>query len=178
MNRNGNFCERIGLCEIIAETKVGARVEHKKKFTGFSRNGKFAVFWVLYRGITCKWVFFPTLDLYFCQLAQIVGKYIIDSLFACTVKTAIKVKCLCVPTSKKRHSLRTLCFSLCFLFVCTINRVNLVLRTSIIEDTHLTLGIILFKVERNNSLIFFCYYKHTRKNSPSFRSFTVYNSLV
>ena len=41
-------------------------------------NDKFVVFWVLCCWITCKWVLFPTIDLYFYQLAQIVGKYIID----------------------------------------------------------------------------------------------------
>ena len=59
-------------------------------------------------------------------------------IFACTVKTAIEVKCLCVSTSNKWHS----CWD------------NLAFRTAIIEDTHLTLAGIPFKVEANNSLIF------------------------
>ena len=46
-------------------------------------------------------------------------------------------------------------FSLSFLLArAAINRVNLALRTAIIEDTHLTLAVIPFKVEANNSLIF------------------------
>ena len=64
------------------------------------------------------------------------------------------------------------------LFACgTINRVNLAFKTTIIEDIHLTLAVVPFKVEANKSLIF-CHYKHTRKNLPSFRYFTVYNSLM
>ena len=62
-----------------------------------------------------------------------------------------------------------LCFSLSFLFAwAAINRVNLAFRTTIIEDTQLTLAVIPFKVEANNSL-FFCHYKH-KKKLPSFRS--------
>ena len=42
-----------------------------------------------------------------------------------------------------------------FLFKCAaINRVNLAFRMTIIEDTHLTLAVIPFKVEANNSLMF------------------------
>ena len=62
-------------------------------------------------------------------------------------------------------------------FACAaINLVNLAFRTTIITDKHLTPAFIPFKVEVNNSLIF-CHYKHARKNLPSFRSFTVYDSL-
>ena len=61
--------------------------------------------------------------------------------FACTVKTAIEVKCLSVSTSKKRHSCRD----------------NLAFRTTMIEDAHLTLAVISFKVEAKNSLIFYHY---------------------
>ena len=107
------------------------------------------------------------------------GEIYIRLVFACTVKTAIEVKWLCISTSKKRHSLRAFSFLTIFL-VCVrtaINRVNLALRTTIIEDTHLALAVIPFKVEANNSL-FFCHYKHTRKNLPSFRSCSVYNSSL
>ena len=42
-----------------------------------------------------------------------------------------------------------------FLFArVAINRVNLAFRMTIIEDTHLTLAVIPFKVEANNSLNF------------------------
>ena len=37
MNRNGNFCAGTRVSKVIAKTKVGARVEQQKKFTGFSR---------------------------------------------------------------------------------------------------------------------------------------------
>ena len=89
-------------------------------------------------------------------LARIDRWKVYDRLiFVCTVKTAIELKCLCVSTSKKRHSGRT------FLFACAaINRVNLAFKTTIIEDTQLTLAVIPFKVEANKSLIFL----------PSFRS--------
>ena len=82
----------------------------------------------------------------------------------CTVKTAIEVQRLCVSTSKKRYIFGLLRFSPSFLFACAaIIRVNLAFRTTIIEDTHPTLASIPFKVEGNNSLIFFYHYKHTRK---------------
>ena len=69
---------------------------------------------------------------------------------ACTVKTAIEVKRQCVLTSKKRHSCRA-----SFSFACAAsNRANLALKTTIIEDTHLTLAVTPFKVEANYSLFF------------------------
>ena len=37
MNRNGNFRKGTCVSRLIAETKVDARVEQQKKFTGFSR---------------------------------------------------------------------------------------------------------------------------------------------
>ena len=37
MNRNGNFCKGTCVSKAIAETKVDARVDKQKKFTGFSR---------------------------------------------------------------------------------------------------------------------------------------------
>ena len=37
MYRNGNFCTGTWVSKVIAKTKVGARVEQHKKFTGFSR---------------------------------------------------------------------------------------------------------------------------------------------
>ena len=51
---------------------------------------------------------------------------------------------------------RLLRFSPAFLFACAAsNRSNLAFKTTITEDTHLTLAGIPFKVEANNSLIFF-----------------------
>ena len=58
-------------------------------------------------------------------------------------------------TSKTRHFCRAFLFLIIFLFACAaINQANLALKTTIIEDTHLTLAGIPFKVEANNSLIF------------------------
>ena len=37
MNRNGNFCKGTCASKVIAETKVDARVDKQKKFTGVSR---------------------------------------------------------------------------------------------------------------------------------------------
>ena len=66
-------------------------------------------------------------------------------------------------------------FSPYFLFACAaINRATLALKTTIIEDTHLTLIGILSKVEANNFLIFLPLQTYEKK---SFHSFTVYNSL-
>ena len=42
-------------------------------------------------------------------------------------------------------------FSLSFLFACWV---NLAFKTTVMEDTHLTLAVIPFKVETNNSLFF------------------------
>ena len=37
MNRNGNFCKGTCVSKVIVVTKVDARGEQEKKFTGFSR---------------------------------------------------------------------------------------------------------------------------------------------
>ena len=37
MNKNENFCKGTCVSKVIAETKVDARVDKQKKFTGFSR---------------------------------------------------------------------------------------------------------------------------------------------
>ena len=88
--------------------------------------------------------------------------------------TTIKVKCLCASTSKKRHSCRT------FLFACAaINRVNLAFRTTIIKATHLTLAVIPFEVEANNSLIFLALQTYEKeKKFVEFPFLLVYNSLI
>ena len=70
----------------------------------------------------------------------------------CTANTAIEVKCLCASTGKNVGLLH---LAPSFLFACAAsNRPNLAFRKTIIEDTHLTLAVIPFKVETNNSLIF------------------------
>ena len=75
--------------------------------------------------------------------------------FAFTDKTAIKVKSQCVSSSNFVNHRR--------FFACAAsNLTNLEFKTTIIKDTNLTLAVIPFKVEANNSLIF-CHYKHMRK---------------
>ena len=70
------------------------------------------------------------------------------------------------------------CFSVYSLFACAINyRVNLVFKTTIIEDTHLTLAVVPFKVEANNSLIFLPLHTYKKKLAES-PFLLVYNSLV
>ena len=74
---------------------------------------------------------------------------------ACTVKTAIEFQRSCVSASKNGNFVELFRFLLSFLFACTAtNRGNLAFKMTIIEDTHLTLAAIPFKVEANNSLIF------------------------
>ena len=117
--------------------------------------GKFVVFWVFYCGITCKWVFFPTIDFYFYQLAQIVGKYIIDSFSRAQSRLRQKLNVYVFQLARKWHCCRASSFLTGCLFACAAsNRANLVFKTTIIKDTHLKLAGILFKVETNNSLIF------------------------
>ena len=68
-------------------------------------------------------------------------------------------------------------FSLSFLFACAaIIRVNLAFRTTIIEDTHLTLAVLPSKVEANNSLIFMLLKTYEKKFSE-FSFLLVYDSL-
>ena len=66
---------------------------------------------------------------------------------ACTVKTAIQVKCLCVSTSKKTTLLSGFFVSHCLFCL---------------RAPQLIRGKQLFN--------FFCHYKHTRKNLPSWHS--------
>ena len=180
MNRNGNFCKGTRVSKVIAETKDDAHVGQQKKFTGFFSyvcNGKFAVIWVLCCGITCKWVLYPTIDLYLYQLAQIVGKYIIDSFLRAQSRLPQKLY-VQVFQLAKTGTLFGLCFSLCFLFACAaINRVNLAFRTIIIEDTHLTLAVIPFKIVANDSLIFFTISNIREKSCQVSVPVHIYNSL-
>ena len=75
--------------------------------------------------------------------------------FACAVKTAIKVKRQCVSASKTWFCSRASSVPIVSLSACAAsNSANLSLETVIIEDTQLTLIGILSKVEANNSLIF------------------------
>ena len=97
---------------------------------------------------------------------------------SCKVKTAIEVECLCVSTSKNGTLFGLFRFSLYFLSVCAANNlVNLAFKTTIIEDTHLTLTAIPFKVEANNSLNFLPLQTYEKKFAE-FPFLLVYNSLV
>ena len=72
--------------------------------------------------------------------------------FAYTVKTAIKVNVYVFQLAKNCTFFEIFRFSLSFVFLCAaITRVNLAFRMTIIEDTHLTLAAIPFKVDANNS---------------------------
>ena len=87
--------------------------------------------------------------------------------FACTIKTAIKVKRQCAQHGTLVRLLR---FSLSFLVECAAsNRAKSAFKRTIIEDPHLTLAGIPFKTEANNSLIFLPLQTYG-KNLPSFHS--------
>ena len=77
---------------------------------------------------------------------------------------------------QKRHSVRACSFLTVFFVCAAIIRVNLAFGTTIIEDTHLTLAVILFKVEANNSLIFLPL-QIQEKKFAEFPFLLVYNSL-
>ena len=96
---------------------------------------------------------FSTIDFVFL-LACIYRLKVYNRLVsACTVKTAIEVYVF--QLAKNGTVVGFLRFSLSFLFACAaINRVNVAFRMTIIEDTHLTLAAIPFKVEANNSFIY------------------------
>ena len=80
------------------------------------------------------------------------------------VKTAIKVKRQFVLASKHGTLVWLLRFPLYFLFACAAsNRANLALKTTIIEDTHLTLAGVPLKVEANDSLIFLLLQTYEKK---------------
>ena len=153
------FAKEPGFAKLLRRLKSTPVLNNKKVHWFFSYvcNCKFAVFWVLYCGMTYKWVLFPTIDLYFYQLAQIVGKYIIDSCSRAQPRLRWKLNVYVFQLAKNGTPVGLLRFSLSFLFAsAAINRVNLAFRTTITEDTHLTLAVISFKVEANNS-IFFCH---------------------
>ena len=98
--------------------------------------------------------------------------------FACTVKTAIAVKCYVFQLAKKALSLGFFVSHFLFLFTsAAINRVNLAFRTTIIEDTHLALAVIPLKVKANNSLIFLPL-QTCEKKIAEFPFLLVYNSLI
>ena len=84
-----------------------------------------------------------------------------------------------VSTSKTRHYSRASSVLTDFLFLCAANnRANLVFKTTIIEDTHLTLAGIPFNVETNNSLILLPLQIYKKKISRVSVPVYIYNSLV
>ena len=89
------------IVKLLRELK-STPVSHNKKVHWFFShvcNGKFAVLQLLCCGMTCKWVLFPTIDLYFYWLAQISE---IDNglVTACIIKTATGVQCQCFTLEK------------------------------------------------------------------------------
>ena len=89
-------------------------------FFSYVCNGKFAVFWVLCCGITCKWVLLPTIDLYFYQLKQIVRKYKIDSVSRARSILGQKLYVHVFQLAKKRLCCRA--FSFLTVFCACVRR--------------------------------------------------------
>ena len=65
------FAKESELAKLLQRLKSTPELNNKKVHWFFSYvcNGKSAVFWVLCCGITCKWVLFPSIDVYFYWLA-------------------------------------------------------------------------------------------------------------
>ena len=64
-------------------------------------NGKFAAFWVLCCGITCKWVLIPSMDVcfyWFAQISEIDNRLVTVRM----IKTAKGVQCECFTLKKAR----------------------------------------------------------------------------
>ena len=61
------FAKEPELAKLLRGLKWTPVLNKKKVYWFFSNvcNGKFAVFWMLYCGITAKRALFPTIDLYF-----------------------------------------------------------------------------------------------------------------
>ena len=90
------FAKEPKLAKLFRELKP-TLVSNKKKVHWFSPhgcNGKFAVFWVLFCGITCKWVLFFYHRFIF--LLACIDRWKVYN----TLKTAIEVQRLCVSISK------------------------------------------------------------------------------
>ena len=79
--RTETFAKEPKLAKLLRGLSRRSRRTTRKLHWFFSHvcNCKFAAFWVLFCGVTCKWVLFPIIDLYFYQVAQIVGYYTIES---------------------------------------------------------------------------------------------------
>ena len=111
------------------------------------------LFLVLCCGITCKWVHFLSIDVFFL-LACIVYWNIYNRLvITCIVKTAVGVKCLCSASEKELLSSG---FSFLIVFD-SLRAPQIIVKFSVfitvgVEDA---LAAILFQVGVNNFLIFF-----------------------
>ena len=68
------FAKEPKLAKLLRELKSTPAMYNKKVHRLFSHvcNGKFAVFLVLCCEITGKWVLFPSIDVYFYWLTQII----------------------------------------------------------------------------------------------------------
>ena len=80
---------------------------------------------------------------------------------ACVTKTAEGVECLLFGHGKR--SLASDFFVPCRLFLRRNQSSNSAFTTTVVEDTHLTLAAIPFKVEANNSLIFLLLQTYEKK---------------
>ena len=83
-------------------------------------------------------------------------------------------------TTQKSHSLRVSPFLIIFFFVRLRRNQsrNLVFTTTVVEDTHLTLAGIPFKVEATNSLIFLLLQTYEKKFAEFFESCSVNKSFL
>ena len=117
-------------------------------------NGKFAVFWVPCCGITCKWALFPNRCIFDIGLHKSLEN-IIDPLVR--AKSRLQSKINVYEFQQAKSSLLLGFFVSHRLFYVSVRRDksgSLAFRMTIIEDTHLPLAVIPFKVETSNSLIF------------------------
>ena len=104
------FAKEPELANFLQDLKLTLLLHNEKVHWFFShvRNGEFAVFWVLCCEVTCKWVLFSSIDVYFFWLAQIIGKY-----------NRLVIACIVNFAKKKRHILRVLSFCIVFfLYLC------------------------------------------------------------
>ena len=169
------FAKEHKLAKLLREVKSTPVLCDKKVLSFFSYvcNGKFAVFQVHCCGITCKWVFFASRMYISISLHRLLEN-IIDllPLAQSRLRWKLNVFQLAKNLTFVRHFIG-------FLFACaaTSHPIQRLERQS--QKTHI-LHQQLFHIQQRQTTLyyFFCHYKHTRKDLPSFRSFTVYNSLI
>ena len=113
------------------------------------------MFWVLFCRITCKRALFFYHRFIF--LLPCIDRWKVYIWLALRAQSRLREKLNVNVFKLAKHStlVGLLRFSPSFLFVWAANnQANSAFKTTIIEDTHLTLIDIPFKVEANNSLIF------------------------